>query len=639
MDPISATLGICIGQAWDITKHVTNTFAGDEIRNIVKSIRQRIITSLPKNYDLIREVRRAELLATRKSVNAYRTRLTALPCHERSPTQTFFATRLEDFLAERLKLTTDSSIDFQTLTPERIGHVLDKMIDVPIIEGATATVQSSRKTVENAFLAEIAKHTDCQIPTDFRDLFIGQDQNLKHPPPAWYDMVALFITEEIKTNERFKSIFFAAELVDIKHALAILDKRIADFQTKGIPSLQSDLAVLKEQLRGIKDDTTDIKADVKELLRIMIASGVEQRAAEQGISPAAIRNIVERLGGQGIAAEYLVPWLEAWIDSAVKELSRKTNEGEAYEAAFNEAQRRFQAGQVAEAADAFIEEFHRQEHREAERRQEYLRTQSALLEGAIRFHALALDEPAIITKLHRLAAFQAIQGSDALVNSLYAKAGEHSEAGTQKGSNPDLVIAIAAYRAALREHPRHRFPLNWAKIQNNLGIALQTLGQREPGTARLEDALNAHRAALQERQRDRVPLDWARTQNNLGNTLATLGARETGTARLEEAVNAYRAALQERLRDRVPLDWAATQNNLGNALHKLGEREIGTAKLEEAIIAYQAALQECTRDRVPLDWAMTLSNLGNALRILGQRETGTARLEEAVNALRAALTV
>jgi hypothetical protein len=82
----------------------------------------------------------------------------------------------------------------------------------------------------------------------------------------------------------------------------------------------------------------------------------------------------------------------------------------------------------------------------------------------------------------------------------------------------------------------------------------------------------AHRAALEERTRDRVPLDWAATQNNLGTALKTLGERESGTARLEEAVTAYRAALAERTRDRVPLDWATTQNNLDEALALLAER-------------------------------------------------------------------
>ena len=55
----------------------------------------------------------------------------------------------------------------------------------------------------------------------------------------------------------------------------------------------------------------------------------------------------------------------------------------------------------------------------------------------------------------------------------------------------------------------------------------------------------AYREALKEQTRERVPLDWAMTQNNLGNALWTLGERESGTARLEEAVAAYREALKE----------------------------------------------------------------------------------------------
>lgn len=82
------------------------------------------------------------------------------------------------------------------------------------------------------------------------------------------------------------------------------------------------------------------------------------------------------------------------------------------------------------------------------------------------------------------------------------------------------------------------------------------------------------------------------TQNNLGAARSSLGERESGTARLQEAVAAYRAALEERTRDRVPLQWALTQNNLGNALRTLGEGERGTALLEEAVAAYRAALEE-----------------------------------------------
>ncbi len=72
-----------------------------------------------------------------------------------------------------------------------------------------------------------------------------------------------------------------------------------------------------------------------------------------------------------------------------------------------------------------------------------------------------------------------------------------------------------------------------------------------------------------------MPLDWAAAQNNLGNALWTLGGRESGTGRLEEAVAAYRAALEELSRDRVPLQWAGTQDNLGNALATLGGASAG----------------------------------------------------------------
>ena len=62
-----------------------------------------------------------------------------------------------------------------------------------------------------------------------------------------------------------------------------------------------------------------------------------------------------------------------------------------------------------------------------------------------------------------------------------------------------------------------------------------------------------------------------------------LGERESGTARLEEAVAAYRAALEEWTRERVPSDWAMTQNNLGEALTSLAERETGN-QLEKAVL-------------------------------------------------------
>ena len=106
-----------------------------------------------------------------------------------------------------------------------------------------------------------------------------------------------------------------------------------------------------------------------------------------------------------------------------------------------------------------------------------------------------------------------------------------------------------------------------------------TLGKREGGPERLEQAVAAFTEALKERTRERVPLNWATTQSNLGAALVTLGKREGGPERLEQAVAAFTEALKERTRERVPLDWAETQNNLGAALATLGSGREGQSTL------------------------------------------------------------
>jgi tetratricopeptide (TPR) repeat protein len=209
--------------------------------------------------------------------------------------------------------------------------------------------------------------------------------------------------------------------------------------------------------------------------------------------------------------------------------------------------------------------------------------------------------------------------------------------GERENGTDKLEEAVAVFRAALRELTRERVPLDWAAAQNNLGLALWRVGERKSGTAQLEEAAAAFQEAIRERKRERVPLDWAESQDNLGNALHALGERENGTTLFKDAVQAYRAALEERTRARVPLEWAATQSNLADTLRALGERLDDTALLEEAVATNRAALWEWMRERVPLDWAMAQNNLGDALLRLGNQDSETTRLEEAVAAYHEAL--
>ncbi|TGS90791.1 hypothetical protein EN856_38830, partial [Mesorhizobium sp. M8A.F.Ca.ET.213.01.1.1] len=95
--------------------------------------------------------------------------------------------------------------------------------------------------------------------------------------------------------------------------------------------------------------------------------------------------------------------------------------------------------------------------------------------------------------------------------------------------------------------------------QNNLGLALYALSEREPGGERLVDAEAAYRLALQEYTREKAPVQWAMVENNLGNTLVSLGTQLNDQAKITEAAAAFRAALEIRTRETFPVSWATSR--------------------------------------------------------------------------------
>jgi len=169
--------------------------------------------------------------------------------------------------------------------------------------------------------------------------------------------------------------------------------------------------------------------------------------------------------------------------------------------------------------------------------------------------------------------------------------------------------------------------------------ALYRQGSEYGDNAALRLAIERRGRLIELNPRERVPLDWAATQNNLGNALRALGQRETGTARLEEAVSAFRSALQEYTRERVPLAWALIQCNVGIALRTVGERESGTARLDEAVAAHRAALEELTRERMPLGWAECLGDQGITLMLLAEWRRDAAMANAALNQINTAFEV
>lgn len=146
-----------------------------------------------------------------------------------------------------------------------------------------------------------------------------------------------------------------------------------------------------------------------------------------------------------------------------------------------------------------------------------------------------------------------------------------------------LADRVTALKRILGQTPRDRTPMNWASLQNHLGLALHALGRAEPGTGRLVEAVAAFQAALEERRRDRVPVDWAITTSNLAHSLTLIGEREHDRAQLADAVARFDAALAILGPHRAPADWARAIGGQGLARLDLAQDRSDLAQAERAL--------------------------------------------------------
>jgi hypothetical protein len=294
------------------------------------------------------------------------------------------------------------------------------------------SVKQLRAAVEAAVLEEIRWQTLARgeaLPSLFIAAFAGKDF-----PEGWFD---LFVREV-----EFERIWNAEQVA--------LVKAIAEAHTELLVRIERRTERMDTRTERIEKTQADQRAMLNELLALARRSNVFQHAAQQSIPEAAVRAIVERAGGIGVAAENLVDWLERWIDEVRAERARPSNEGLAFEAVRTDAQRRFDAGRIDEASLAFMEELEREERLEHERQQGRTPARLRLLEEAVLFDKLALNGRAAAQKLRRVAAIAHPDDSEAQTNYLFKRAAEYYKRGDTKGDNAALLVAIAAYGELLK---------------------------------------------------------------------------------------------------------------------------------------------------------------------------------------------
>jgi|GEM_PF-7033456 tetratricopeptide (TPR) repeat protein len=236
---------------------------------------------------------------------------------------------------------------------------------------------------------------------------------------------------------------------------------------------------------------------------------------------------------------------------------------------------------------------------------------------------------------------------------------EAARAAGEAGNDEALKLAINTYTAVLNS----RFGSHIA-VQAALAETLDTLGFRENGAAKFEEAkriyaeaviesnegaerlsqaAESYRDILKTIDKAKRPQQWAALQFKLARVLEETGDRksdynskEDGSLILNDAVVAYREALTVSM---PPQDWARTQFQLGRTLETIAKHTGDATKYPEAVEAYRRALYVYAGDETPVLRADAKFRLGSALLQMAKANHDVAKMQEAAEALREALKI
>jgi hypothetical protein len=264
----------------------------------------------------------------------------------------------------------------------------------------------------------------------------------------------------------------------------------------------------------------------------MQKAGLTTRARQSGISEGALLSLARRITHDVEDVATAFRELERAVEVAIRvqaEGTKLSNHGDFVDRVLAEVARLSRDGAYT-AALGSIETALEQEEAESRARR------TRLICAAVEQEILARNAPGVAARLVQQAEAEGRGGFDdlrALQDVWFVR-------GRDAGLNFDLAVSVALARLTLS---RATDADGRGAALNDLAIALSTLGARESGTARLEEAVAAHRAALEERTRDRVPLNWAITQMNLAFAEVAFFDKTADPAHLDRAETHARTAL------------------------------------------------------------------------------------------------
>jgi tetratricopeptide (TPR) repeat protein len=213
---------------------------------------------------------------------------------------------------------------------------------------------------------------------------------------------------------------------------------------------------------------------------------------------------------------------------------------------------------------------------------------------------------------HAAALAEALRGPFPIVSAkLFQNLGSHLH------TVGDLVAAHKYYERALEirravlgeQHPSTATSINY------LGMLYQEIGDLPTAREYYQQALSIRRAILGEQHSH-----TASSLNNLGLLLQAMGELPAARDHLEQALKVKRLVLGDR-----HADTASCMNNLGVLLKAMGDLAAAREYLEQALAIQSSVLVEQHPDT-----AYTLNNLGTLLNETGDLPASRERLEQAL---------
>lgn len=225
---------------------------------------------------------------------------------------------------------------------------------------------------------------------------------------------------------------------------------------------------------------------------------------------------------------------------------------------------------------------------------------------------------------------------------------ESGEENCEKDFEKDRGMGIQSFKRALEIATVEKYPVVYAKIQNDIGI---TYNERIYCCNHLKDlnrSIHAFKKALAVYADKKYPFQYAGTQNNLGTAYSELIRFRDSKINVNKSIQAFQIALSVYSFEKYPVEYTKTQIRLAEAYKKIAnyyhDRTDNVQSVQacaaQAVQAYRKALRIYTVADYPLAcYAETNKKIADVHRILADICNGEENAEQSVQAYHKALRV